>query len=415
MPEKKEGLTVSAQRSIRTTSSSSRWIRYFRPVDVTTAPDGTVYITDILPRHHPGRELRRARHVPARAGSSSTISTRSIHKGRIWRLGLRRRQAAIESDALVRDRIVPRMNNETPAQLVTHLSHPNGWWRDTAQQLLVLEAGQVGRAFAAPDDRRQVAEPAGALPRDVDARRTWRAQAGARARADGRTPSRGCASRRFAPARRSTRRGDRSFAADYAAMTKDADVDVVIQALLTINRWKAPDAAATTKTMMEGNSARGVQVVGDRRCSMLRRTPPRADAGAASFTRSNRASSTVGGQIYNELCFACHWTGRDWEHRSRSSRPRWRRRSRDRRASTVTATTSSRSCCAALDGSRRRQDLHGHDDRRWAARTTSGSRRCASFVRNNFGNSGGFITPADVARVRADTAGRQGLLDGARA
>ncbi len=30
-------------------------------------------------------------------------------------------------------------SNETPAQLVAHLSHPNGWWRDTAQQLLVLK------------------------------------------------------------------------------------------------------------------------------------------------------------------------------------------------------------------------------------------------------------------------------------
>ena len=29
------------------------------------------------------------------------------------------------------------MLNETPAQLVAHLSHQNGWWRDTAQQLLV--------------------------------------------------------------------------------------------------------------------------------------------------------------------------------------------------------------------------------------------------------------------------------------
>jgi len=31
----------------------------------------------------------------------------------------------------------PKMIEETPAQLVAHLSHPNGWWRDTAQQLLV--------------------------------------------------------------------------------------------------------------------------------------------------------------------------------------------------------------------------------------------------------------------------------------
>ena len=31
------------------------------------------------------------------------------------------------------------MYSETPAQLVEHLEHPNGWWRDTAQKLLVLK------------------------------------------------------------------------------------------------------------------------------------------------------------------------------------------------------------------------------------------------------------------------------------
>ena len=55
--------------------------------------------------------------------------------------------------------------------------------------------------------------------------------------------------------------GDRSFAADYSALTKDPSVDVVIQAMLTMNRWKVPDAAATIKATMESNQARGVQVV----------------------------------------------------------------------------------------------------------------------------------------------------------
>ena len=50
--------------------------------------------------------------------------------GRVWRLTY---------DGIARDRTRPRMLNETPAQLVAHLSHPNGWWRDTAQQLLVLK------------------------------------------------------------------------------------------------------------------------------------------------------------------------------------------------------------------------------------------------------------------------------------
>ena len=31
----------------------------------------------------------------------------------------------------------PRMLDETPVQLAAHLASPNGWWRDTAQMLIV--------------------------------------------------------------------------------------------------------------------------------------------------------------------------------------------------------------------------------------------------------------------------------------
>lgn len=30
------------------------------------------------------------------------------------------------------------MLDESPAQLVSHLDHPNGWWRDNAQKQLVI-------------------------------------------------------------------------------------------------------------------------------------------------------------------------------------------------------------------------------------------------------------------------------------
>ena len=50
--------------------------------------------------------------------------------GRVWRLTY---------DGMAPDRTRPRMLQETAAQLVRHLSHPNGWWRDTAQQLIVLK------------------------------------------------------------------------------------------------------------------------------------------------------------------------------------------------------------------------------------------------------------------------------------
>ena len=67
----------------------------------------------------------------------------------------------------------PALSKATPAQLVRTLSHPNGWWRDTAQQLLVAARRQVGGAAA------DAAGGAGArladeAARAVDARRPRR-------------------------------------------------------------------------------------------------------------------------------------------------------------------------------------------------------------------------------------------------
>ncbi len=55
--------------------------------------------------------------------------------------------------------------------------------------------------------------------------------------------------------------GDKSFAGDYKRMTQDPSVDVAIQAMLTMNKWKVPDAGATIKATADANKARGVQVV----------------------------------------------------------------------------------------------------------------------------------------------------------
>ena len=100
----------------------------FRPVNLKTAPDGTMYIADMYRGivqesqwSGPGTYLRKR------------IEQHGLDKivkhGRIWRLtyeGMGRRTQQ------------PKTLDEAPAQLVEHLKDPNGWWRDTAQQLLVL-------------------------------------------------------------------------------------------------------------------------------------------------------------------------------------------------------------------------------------------------------------------------------------
>src|SRR5690606_27178364 len=93
----------------------------------TTAPDGSMYITDMYHGIIQEGEW---------AGKGSYLRVKIeqyqldkvIQLGRIWRLTHKDFQ---------RDTKQPRMYEETSAQLIKHLEHPNGWWRDMAQQILV--------------------------------------------------------------------------------------------------------------------------------------------------------------------------------------------------------------------------------------------------------------------------------------
>ena len=96
----------------------------FRPVNVYSAPDGTLYVVDLhrgilQHRQYMTSYLRRQ------------ILERGLDKGqgygRIYRIVHEGKKPGPP----------PALTKATPAQLVESLSHPNGWWRDTAQRLLV--------------------------------------------------------------------------------------------------------------------------------------------------------------------------------------------------------------------------------------------------------------------------------------
>jgi mono/diheme cytochrome c family protein/glucose/arabinose dehydrogenase len=98
----------------------------FRPVSLSSAPDGTMYVVDMY------------RGVVQAGGIWSEYLTGYIKehdlqlpvgRGRIWRV--------VYGTAPTRRGPAPSLSDATPAELVQTLSHPNGWWRDTAQQLLV--------------------------------------------------------------------------------------------------------------------------------------------------------------------------------------------------------------------------------------------------------------------------------------
>jgi mono/diheme cytochrome c family protein/glucose/arabinose dehydrogenase len=97
----------------------------FRPVWLSNAPDGTLYIVDM----YRGVIQQRA---DITEYLRNHIVTHKLEKpiglGRIYR---------VAHETTRRDTTTGAGGRQTTAQLVEMLSHPNGWWRDTAQRLLV--------------------------------------------------------------------------------------------------------------------------------------------------------------------------------------------------------------------------------------------------------------------------------------
>ena len=303
----------------------------FRPVNISNAPDGTLYIADMyhgiiqeLQWSGPGSYLR--------AKIEQYQLDKVASHGRIWRLrydgragGAGDRRRTSDSRRFRRSQpkfAAPRMYSETPAQLVAHLSHPNGWWRDTAQRLLVLKQDKSVVPALAADGARRLRRANGegglcAVPRAVDARRAGRAR-----RRLVREAMKDKNPRMRVQAIRASetlyKAGDKTFADDYRAMTKDADTDVVIQAMLTANLFKLPDVAELIKAAQAANKAKGVALIGDRLLAppaRFWRRPPRR---RSRPTRRSDCSRVV---MCSTPCASPVTARMAWASRSKARRP----------------------------------------------------------------------------------------------
>ena len=403
----------------------------FRPVNIRTGPDGSIYIADM---YHgiiqestwtrPGSYLRRR--------IEQYQLDKVVDHGRIWRLrydgvpavtgiptGAANATAIDERPAvpaIALDTTQPRMLNETAAQLVTHLTHPNGWWRDTAQRLLVLKQDksvvpalqQMVRGVRPGSDPAVPGSDPGLTPRF---HALWTLEGlGALDASLVREQLKDSNPRMRVQAIRASetlyKAGNKSFDADYRALTKDPDADVAIQAMLTLSVFGAKDLPDVVKAAQAANSARGVSVIGNQLVTMAANAAA-TTAARANLTPEQRDLMDRGGTIFTELCFTCHGN--------------------DGRGAPLAGAEPGVTMGPPLAGSPR---VQGHRDYvikvllngltgpvggktytevmvpmgvnkdEWIA-------AIASYVRNSFGNVGPYVTPADVARVRAVTAARK--------
>jgi mono/diheme cytochrome c family protein/HEAT repeat protein len=140
------GTTLRARRAYVKGDFLASTDERFRPVYLSNAPDGTLYIVDMyrgIIEHRISITMYLRDQILARK------LDRPTGLGRIYR---------VVHDTTRRD-TTRGLEKAAPGQLVEALSHPNGWWRDTAQRLLVERGDQsvvpslVKLAERAPDPR----------------------------------------------------------------------------------------------------------------------------------------------------------------------------------------------------------------------------------------------------------------------
>ena len=264
----------------------------FRPVDMATAPDGSLYIVDMYRGIiQQGNWVQEGTFLRAKVKQYDLDKV--VGHGRIWR---------ITYEGIERDNRQPRMFEETPEQLVNHLLHPNGWWRDTAQQLLVLAQDKsvtplleamvqhsdnlFGRFHALWTlEGLHALKPA--LVRDLfnDHDSKMRIQA-------------------LRASESLYKTGETSLASDYARLAEYFDPDVAIQAMMTMDILGVPETRSVVQKAKASSESKGVHFVADQIIRLMDEVP----FDKYRWSEDQIAALTEGATIFNELCSQCHGT-----------------------------------------------------------------------------------------------------------
>lgn len=124
-----DGLTLSSEFAYDDREFVASTDERFRPVNLYNSPDGTLWMVDLY------RGIAQYSRFMTSYLRNETLERdldKGIHLGRIYRI--------VSDDKTPSE--APRMSGESATQLVTRLSHSNGWIRDTAQRLLVERGDQ---------------------------------------------------------------------------------------------------------------------------------------------------------------------------------------------------------------------------------------------------------------------------------
>jgi len=392
---RKDGLTV-----LSNADPGSEFIRSkdanFRPLGAETAPDGSMFFIDM---HRgiiqQGNWTRRGSYL--RGVIDKWGLDKNIGKGRIYRLV----HKTFKPDSK------PNMLKESTAKLVEYLAHPNGWWRDTAQKLIILR--KDGKSVV-PAIEKIARESKSALGR-VHA--LWTLEGLESAKPELLAEKLGDEDPRV---RQAAIRVSETFLFEadekvidgFQKLKGESDPDVAIQAVNSIAYSGAADSAVLSgveEALLEAHGDKAIlKSIAGNRASLARERARLAEQRRrdAHFGKQMEQGSV----IYKQLCFACH--SGDGKGTPMAGQP----------GVTLGPPLPGSPRVLGSGGNLVRTILHGltgpldgkkypgqmlplavHDDE-WIAAVST-------YIRNSFGNKGGAISKEFVASIRKESGDRK--------
>jgi mono/diheme cytochrome c family protein/glucose/arabinose dehydrogenase len=288
--EVKDGLSY-----LRNAEPGSEFIRStdpnFRPVNMVTAPDGTLYIVDMYRGIiQEGNWVREGSYL--RKVVQQYSLDKNAGRGRIWRL---------IHDDFKPDTTKPGLQTASAADLVKTLAHPNGWHRDNAQRLLVLR----GDKDIADTLSKTAKSHSNHLAR-IHA--IWTLEglnaltpAFVKDRLTDKHPQVRIAALRAGETL--IKAGDKELPSLYTTFINDPDPNVANQAILTANKLKFSDARKHIEAGAKQHASLGVKEIAGQ---ILNPPKPQKPKFSANFTRAEQRLLKRGEAVYKELCYACH-------------------------------------------------------------------------------------------------------------
>ena len=359
----------------------------FRPLNMTTGPDGCLYIVDMYRGIiQEGNWVKEGSFLRERVKENGMQNV--VGHGRIWRL--------VHKD--FKPGPQPRMLQETPAQWVEHLAHPNGWWRDTAQRMLIVKGDKsvvpaltkMAESHANPLARIHALwtlEGLGALTPEFALARLKDTHAQVRAQVIRASESVIKSSKDTAP-----------LVAAIRELTKESDPTVVLQSIMTSKLLNWPQWREEAQKTVLVTASAGVREIGGK---LLQEEPKLA---GGPYSKQEKAALARGQETYRSLCFACHgFDGKGMPMPGRED---------------VTLAPPLAKSHTVLQGdSLLRVLLHGltgpiNGKTYEAQMVTMGNNSdewiadVASYVRKSFGNQGELVTKDQVRQLRAATKSR---------